>query len=88
MDRWAGLYDPRHISPVPASDSVLGETPRGPPRRRHHMAEHKDDTEARPPLMQTVFDNVFLLLVIGIVVPVVFYTIWGLLEIASIPVAR
>jgi hypothetical protein len=52
------------------------------------MAERKDDPDARPPLMQTVFDNIFLLLVIGIVVPVVFYTIWGLLEIASIPLAK
>jgi hypothetical protein len=44
--------------------------------------------EERPPLMQTVFDNPFLLLVIGIAVPVIFYTIWGLLEIASIPLAK
>jgi len=51
------------------------------------MAERRED-EARPPLMQVVFDNIFLLLLIGVVVPVVFYTIWGLLEIASIPVAR
>ncbi|OGL08851.1 MAG: hypothetical protein A3I14_06625 [Candidatus Rokubacteria bacterium RIFCSPLOWO2_02_FULL_73_56] len=51
------------------------------------MADKRDD-ESRPPLMQVVFDNIFLLLLIGIVVPVVFYTIWGLLEIASIPVAR
>ncbi len=46
------------------------------------------ETPERPPLMQTVFDNPFLLLVIGLAVPVVFYTIWGLLEIASIPLAR
>ena len=52
------------------------------------MAPTKDDQESRPPLMQTVFDNVFLLLVIGLAVPVVFYTIWGLLDIASIPLAR
>ena len=51
------------------------------------MADKSDD-ESRPPLMQVVFDNIFLLLLIGVVVPVVFYTIWGLLEIASIPVAR
>ncbi len=44
--------------------------------------------ETRPPLMQAVFDNPFLLLVLGLAVPVIFYTIWGLLEIASIPVAK
>lgn len=50
--------------------------------------DRNDDRASRPPLMQTVFDNPFLLLVIGLAVPIVFYTIWGLLEIASIPLAR
>jgi len=50
------------------------------------MADKRD--EERPPLMQIVFDNVFLLLVLGLAVPVVFYTVWGLLEIASIPLAK
>ncbi len=52
------------------------------------MAQKNEDPESRPPLMQTVFDNIFLLLVVGLAAPVVFYTIWGLLEIASIPLAR
>ncbi|HSB42009.1 MAG TPA: hypothetical protein VLK28_09270 [Methylomirabilota bacterium] len=46
----------------------------------------KDDD--RVPLAQVFFDNIFLLLVLGLTVPVVFYTIWGLFEIATIPVAR
>jgi hypothetical protein len=41
----------------------------------------------RVPLAQTFFDNIFLLLVLGLAVPIVFYTIWGLIEIASIPLA-
>lgn len=41
----------------------------------------------RVPLAQVFFDNIFLLLVLGLAVPVVFYTIWGLIEIASIPLA-
>ena len=41
----------------------------------------------RVPLAQAFFDNIFLLLVLGLTVPIVFYTIWGLLEIASIPLA-
>ena len=41
----------------------------------------------RVPLAQAFFDNIFLLLVLGLAVPIVFYTIWGLLEIASIPLA-
>jgi hypothetical protein len=39
------------------------------------------------PLAQVFFDNIFILLVLGLAVPIVFYTIWGLLEIASIPLA-
>lgn len=53
------------------------------------MAEEtKPPEEPRVPLIQTFFDNPFILLVLGLAVPIVFYTIWGLLEIASIPVAR
>ena len=44
-------------------------------------------TPERVPLAQVFFDNIFLLLVLGLAVPIVFYTIWGLLEIASIPLA-
>ena len=53
------------------------------------MAETKQEQdEGRVPLAQVFFDNIFLLLVLGLAVPVVFYTIWGLFEIATIPVAR
>ena len=39
------------------------------------------------PLMQRVLDNPFLLLFLGIVVPTVFYIIWGVMEITQIPIA-
>ena len=39
------------------------------------------------PLMQRVLDNPFLLLVLGVTVPTVFYIIWGIVEITQIPVA-
>ena len=39
------------------------------------------------PLMQRVLDNPFLLLVLGITVPAVFYIIWGIIEITQIPIA-
>ncbi len=41
----------------------------------------------RVPVMQQLLDNPFLLLFIGVVVPTVFYIIWGILEIAQIPIA-
>jgi hypothetical protein len=50
-----------------------------------------DDEELRPqeqvPVMQRVLDNPFLLLFLGITVPTVFYIIWGVMEIVTIPLA-
>ena len=40
------------------------------------------------PVMQRVLDNPFLLLVLGITIPTVFYLIWGILEVAQIPLAK
>lgn len=39
------------------------------------------------PVMQRVLDNPFLLLFLGITVPTVFYIIWGVMEIVTIPIA-
>jgi hypothetical protein len=40
------------------------------------------------PVMQRVLDNPFLLLFLGIVMPTVFYILWGVMEIVSIPIAK
>lgn len=40
------------------------------------------------PFMQRVLDNHFLLLFLGVVIPTIFYLIWGILEVAQIPIAR
>lgn len=39
------------------------------------------------PFMQRLLDNPFLLLVLGIAVPTVFYIVWGIMEIIQIPIA-
>ena len=45
-------------------------------------------TEQEPiPMMQKLLDNPFLLLFLGILVPAVFYIIWGIIEITQIPIA-
>jgi hypothetical protein len=41
----------------------------------------------RPPLLQRMYDNPFLLLVAGVVVVALFYTAWGLWEILTLPQA-
>jgi hypothetical protein len=42
----------------------------------------------RVPVMQRVLDNPFLLLFLGVVVPTVFYLIWGIMEVTQIPIAK
>jgi len=42
----------------------------------------------RVPVMQKVLDNPFLLLFLGVVFPAVFYIIWGVMEIVTIPLAK
>ena len=53
----------------------------------------KDSTQ-RPeptgpvPLGQRLFDNVFLLLALGLVVMLALYTAWGMWEISSLPAGK
>lgn len=42
----------------------------------------------RVPTMQQVLDNPFLLLFLGVTIPTVLYLIWGVMEVASIPLAK
>jgi hypothetical protein len=53
------------------------------------MNQEISETEntVRVPIMQRILDNPFLLLFIGVVVPTVFYIVWGIMEIVSIPIA-
>jgi len=43
--------------------------------------------EERIPAMQALMDNPFLLLFIGVAMPTVFYIIWGIMEIVTLPIA-
>jgi hypothetical protein len=51
------------------------------------MADNETNNEPIP-LMQRILDNPFLLLFLGVVSPTVFYIIWGIMEIISIPLAK
>jgi hypothetical protein len=42
----------------------------------------------RIPFMQRVLDNPFLLLFLGVTFPAVLYLMWGVMEIANIPIAK
>jgi len=40
------------------------------------------------PFMQRVLDNHFLLVFLGVATPTVLYTLWGIMEIIAVPVAK
>ncbi|MCO5105626.1 MAG: hypothetical protein M9907_00955 [Burkholderiaceae bacterium] len=56
------------------------------------MADHAQSQagaqqdEERVPVMQQILDNPFLLLFLGVALPTVLYILWGVMEIATVPV--
>jgi hypothetical protein len=52
------------------------------------MSEEADIPKPeRIPFFQRVLENPFLLLFLGVVMPTVYYILWGIMEIATLPVA-
>ncbi len=49
--------------------------------------ENSNETGERIPGMQSLLDNPFLLLFIGVAMPTVFYIVWGIMEIVNLPVS-
>ena len=49
---------------------------------------HSDDANEPVPWVQQLLDNPFLLLFIGVMVPMVLYTLWGVIDILTIPLAK
>lgn len=48
----------------------------------------QDDPNEPVPWMQQLLDNPFLLLFLGVMVPMLLYIVWGVIDILSIPVAK
>ena len=51
------------------------------------MSDHDDDNE-KVPLIQQLLDNPFLLLFLGVLIPMVVYSLWGVIDILTIPVGK
>ena len=52
-------------------------------------SEPKEHEGEEPiPLMQQLLDNPFILLFLGVAVPTVLYLVWGVIEVAQIPIAQ
>jgi hypothetical protein len=50
--------------------------------------ETHDDDNAPVPWMQQLLDNPFLLLFLGVFVPMMVYTVWGVVDILTLPMAK
>ena len=59
-----------------------------PEQQNQSSVESTDEQPPRIPFMQRVLDNPFLLLFLGVTIPTVLYIIWGVMEIAQIPIAK
>lgn len=46
------------------------------------------DDKEKIPMMQQLLDNPFLLLFLGVMIPMVVYTLWGVIDILTIPLAQ
>jgi hypothetical protein len=51
------------------------------------MNKHDDDNEPVP-FMQRLLDNPFMLLFLGVFIPMVVYNLWGVIDILTIPAGK
>lgn len=58
--------------------------------KRTTSSSKSDATEqsVHIPPMQRLLDNHFLLLFLGVAVPTVLYTLWGVMELTQIPIGQ
>lgn len=47
-----------------------------------------DQNREPVPLMQQLLDNPFLLLFLGVLIPMIVYTLWGVIDILTVPLAK
>ena len=50
------------------------------------LGEAGDDSKV--PLIQQLLDNPFLLLFLGVMIPMIVYILWGVIDILTIPLAK
>lgn len=57
------------------------------PAEENTMNQHDDENE-KVPLIQQLLDSPFLLLFLGVLIPMVVYNLWGVIDILLIPIAK
>ena len=51
------------------------------------MSDTNTDNEPVP-FMQKLLDNPFILLFLGVMIPMIVYTLWGAIDILTVPLAK
>lgn len=49
---------------------------------------HTDDPDEPVPMMQQLLDNPFILLFLGVMIPMIVYSAWGVFDILTVPLAK
>ena len=52
------------------------------------MHDTDSDENEKVPFMQRLLDNPFLLLFIGVMMPMLIYIVWGVVDILTLPIAK
>ncbi len=52
------------------------------------MAQQDEADDAPIPFMQKLLDNPFLLLFLGVLIPMLVYNLWGVIDILTVPAAK
>jgi hypothetical protein len=77
------------LADFPAARAGSGRSDRSATEETAMSTPHPHDDETGPiPWVQQLLDNPFLLLFLGVMVPMVVYTVWGVYDILTLPVAK
>lgn len=58
------------------------------PNSKNALPHEESDANEPVPMMQQLLDNPFLLLFLGVMIPMVVYTLWGVVDILTVPLAK
>jgi len=58
------------------------------PKHSDAPSHAADDPNEPVPMMQQLLDNPFLLLFLGVMIPMVVYNVWGVIDVLTIPLAK
>ena len=64
------------------------QTSKGKKMSDKHSIDEQDEANEPVPFMQQLLDNPFILLFLGVMVPMLVYTLWGVIDILTVPLAR